>query len=172
MLHPLGQKELFSVAPIYQKLNGVIPVHGFYQAEGFATKPYMRELSEEGFSPDRVVSLKKREFISVIFYFYLTLEMSKKAAEYGQLFFLAFIIMVLKTNTASMVLLPLLNPNCSGPSRPFASAARVILSHILTVMSRSMLDGMVIGLYWPVSRVSPPYKITEVLNFGYGDDGK
>ena len=120
----------------------------------------MRELSEEGFSPDRVVSLKKREFISVIFYFYLTLEMSKKAAEYGQLFFLAFIIMVLKTNTASMVLLPLLNPNCSGPSRPFSSAALVILAHILTVMRRRILDGMVIGLYWAVSKVSPPCKIT------------
>ena len=91
--------------------------------------------------------------------------MSKKAAEYGQLFFLAFIIMVVKTNTASMVLLPFLNPNCSGPNRPFTSAARVILSHILTVMSLRMLDGMVIGRYWPVSRVSPPYKINRSIKF-------
>ena len=79
-----------------------------------------------------------------------------KAAEYGQCLLLALAMRVVRTKTASSVLLPRLNPNCSGPSRPLASAASVIRPHILTVISRRMLDGMVIGRYWPGSKESPP----------------
>ena len=91
--------------------------------------------------------------------------MSRKAAEYGQLLSLALLRRVVRTNTASTVLLPFLNPNCSGPNNPAVSAASVIRAHILTVSSLRMLDGMVIGRYWPVSRVSPPYKINRSIKF-------
>ena len=83
--------------------------------------------------------------------------MSRKAAEYGQLLPLALLRRVVRTNTASTVLLPFLNPNCSGPNNPAVSAASVIRAHILTVSSLRMLDGMVIGLYWPGWSESPPW---------------
>ena len=88
--------------------------------------------------------------------------MSRKAAANGQRFFIAFLNRVVKMNTASMVLLPFLNPNCSGPSRPLSSAALVIRVHIRTVMRRRILDGMVIGLYWDGSKVSPPCKVIKI----------
>ena len=49
-----------------------------------------------------------------------------KAAEYCQRFNLAFFISVASTNTASIVLFPRRNPNCSDPSKPLASAASVM----------------------------------------------
>lgn len=69
------------------------------------------------------------------------------AIEYGQVLRLAFCMREVSTNTASRVLLPFLKPNCSGPSRPLASAAAVIFPHILTVTRRNKFDGTVIGLY-------------------------
>ena len=82
--------------------------------------------------------------------------MSRKAAEYGQFFLLAFWNNVESTKIASLVLLPLRNPNCSGPSMLFDSATSVISLHILMVSNLRRLEGMVIGLYWPGSRESPP----------------
>ena len=70
------------------------------------------------------------------------------AAEYGQLLDLALESRVVRTNTASRVLRPFRNPNCSGPSIPLSSAMAVIRLHILTVMSLRMLEGTVMGLYW------------------------
>ena len=84
------------------------------------------------------------------------MEISIKAAENGQRFRFAFMMRVVRTKAASRVLLPLLKPNCSGPRRPLVSAAVVILSHILTVMRRRRFEGMVMGLYWPGWRESPP----------------
>ena len=72
--------------------------------------------------------------------------MSIKAAAKGQRFFLAFFMSVVRTKAASIVLRPRLNPNCSGPRNWFSSATVVIKPHILTVMSRRMLEGMVMGL--------------------------
>ena len=69
------------------------------------------------------------------------------AAEYGQFLDFAFFMSVDSTKTASIVLLPLLKPNCSGPRRPCSSAASVIRPHIRTVRSRRRLEGMVIGRY-------------------------
>ena len=82
--------------------------------------------------------------------------MSKNAEANGQRFDLAFLRRVESTKTASTVLRPLLNPNCSGPSNPLDSAASVIPAHILTVRSLSMLDGIVIGLYCAGDNESPP----------------
>ena len=50
-------------------------------------------------------------------------------------------------NAASVVLLPRLKPYCSGPSMLLFSTMVVIFSHILVVISRSKLEGTVMGLY-------------------------
>ena len=47
---------------------------------------------------------------------------------------------------ASVVLLPLLKPYCSGPNMPCFSAMLVIFSHILVVMSLNKFEGIVMGL--------------------------
>ena len=75
--------------------------------------------------------------------------------EYGQVLRLAFIINVESTNDASRVFLPRLKPNCSSPRSPLDSAQSVMMVHILTVIIRRMLDGIVIGRYWTGSRESP-----------------
>ena len=62
------------------------------------------------------------------------------------------------TSTASRVLRPLRNPNCSCPRRLLLSATAVIFRHIRTVMSLSRFEGMVMGRYWQACRESPPYK--------------
>ena len=85
-----------------------------------------------------------------------TLLMSMKAVAYGQFLALAFLSKVERTKTASMVLLPLLKPNCSGTRILLASATSVMDLHIRTVSSRRMLDGMVMGRYWLGWRESPP----------------
>ena len=85
-----------------------------------------------------------------------TFEMSMNAAEYCQFFALACFSNVVKTKTASRVLRPCRNPNCSGPTIPCSSAMLVIFLHILAVMSRKRLEGMVMGLYWLGSSESPP----------------
>ena len=87
-----------------------------------------------------------------------TFEMSLKAAEYGQLFLLAFCRSVVKIMTASIVLRPLLKPYCSGPNIELASTMLVIFSHIRMVIKRRRLDGIVIGRYWAGLRDSPPWK--------------
>ena len=79
-----------------------------------------------------------------------------KAAEYGQLFLLAFCRSVVKIMTASIVLRPLLKPYCSGPNIELASTMLVIFSHIRTVTRRKRLAGMVMGLYWAGLRESLP----------------
>ena len=70
------------------------------------------------------------------------------AAEYCQPLALALDRRGLSTKMASMVLRPLLNPNCSGPIMPLSSAMAVIFLFILAVTSLRMLDGTVIGRYW------------------------
>ena len=82
--------------------------------------------------------------------------MSRKAAENCQVFDLALLNRVVKTNTASKVLLPFRKPNCSCPTIPSLSAISVILVHILAVINRRIFDGTVIGLYIDGCRESPP----------------
>ena len=79
-----------------------------------------------------------------------------KATWKGQVLALALLNKVVRTKRASRVDLPCLNPNCSSPSIPSASAIAVILLHILFVMILSMLEGMVRGLYCPGDNESPP----------------
>ena len=69
-----------------------------------------------------------------------------KAAEYCQLFRLAFCSNDVRMNMASVVLLPRLNPYCSGPNMLLASTMLVIFSHILVVRSLNKLEGIVMGL--------------------------
>ena len=85
-----------------------------------------------------------------------TLEISINETENGQFLFLAFFIIVERTKTASIVLLLRRNPNCSGPSRPWASATSDIWPHMRTVTKRRRLLGMVIGLYCTGESESPP----------------
>ena len=86
-----------------------------------------------------------------------------KAVENGQRLLLAFFSKVESTNTASIVLLPLLNPYCSGPSRPWDSAMSVIRPHIRTVRSLRMFDGMVMGRYCAGDKESPPYGLFYIM---------
>ena len=53
--------------------------------------------------------------------YFITFEMSRNATENGQVLDLALDSRVVRRNTASRVLLPFLNPNCSSPSIPFSS---------------------------------------------------
>ena len=85
-----------------------------------------------------------------------TLDTSRKAAEYGQFLALAFLMRVESTNTASTVLRCFRNPNWWGPIKPWASVMSVMRVHIRTVNSRSRFEGIVIGLYCPGERESPP----------------
>lgn len=85
-----------------------------------------------------------------------TLEISRKAALYGQFLVLAFLRRVESTNTASKVLLFLLKPNCSCPRKPLASTTSVMCLHILTVRIRRIFDGIVIGRYIEGCSESPP----------------
>ena len=86
-----------------------------------------------------------------------------KAAEYCQVFDLALLNKVVKTKTASSVLLPFLKPNCSCPTIPSLSAMSVILVHILAVISRRMFEGTVIGRYIDGCKESPPYKMITTI---------
>ena len=79
-----------------------------------------------------------------------------KEAANGQLLTLAFWNMVERTKIASMVLRFFLKPNCSGPSICCSSAMEDMATHILTVISRNMFEGMVIGRYWTGCMESPP----------------
>ena len=85
-----------------------------------------------------------------------TLLISRNAATNGQRLFLAFFSSVVRTKAASIVLQPRLKPNCSSPRSLFSSTASVIRSHILTVIKRRILEGMVTGRYWDGSSVFPP----------------
>ena len=87
-----------------------------------------------------------------------TLDMSRKAIENGQRLDLAFFMSVDNTKTASIVLLPCLNPNCSGPSIPFSSASLDMIPDILTVRRRRRFDGIVMGRYCAADKESPPWK--------------
>ena len=91
-----------------------------------------------------------------------TLLMSMKAAEYCHPLDLAWLRRVVRTKMASMVLLLLRKPNCSGPSIPSLSTISVILWHIRAVIRRNRLEGTVIGRYWLGWRESPPYNINLV----------
>ena len=75
-----------------------------------------------------------------------TFEISTKAALNCQRLTLAFWNIVDNVKTASKILRPLRNPNCSLPSRLSSSIIFVILWHILTVSTRSRFDGTMIGL--------------------------
>ena len=86
----------------------------------------------------------------------ITLFISRKAATNGQRLFFAFFKRVVRTNAASRVLLPRLNPNWSSPRRWLSSTAAVISPHILTVTNRRRLEGIVTGRYWDGSREFPP----------------
>ena len=92
-----------------------------------------------------------------------TLDTSKKAAEYGQFLDLAFLMRVESRNTASTVLLFFRKPNWWGPISPWASVMSVIRVHILTVRRRSRFEGIVIGLYCPGERESPPCNINGLI---------
>ena len=82
--------------------------------------------------------------------------MSRNAIENGQCLALAFLISVDRTKAASMVLRPFLKPNCSPPSILCSSAMLVMMLVILTVRSLKMLEGTVMGRYWPMDKESPP----------------
>ena len=82
--------------------------------------------------------------------------MSINATENGQRLALAFFRRVERTKTASIVLLPFRNPNCSGPRSPWISDKVDTVSHIRIVMSLSKFEGIVMGRYWPGDRESPP----------------
>ena len=88
-----------------------------------------------------------------------TLLISINATEYGQDLALALFIKVLRINTASIVLLSFLKPNCSGPNIPCFSAMSIIFLFILLVISLRMLMGTVMGRYWTGCRESPPYSM-------------
>ena len=84
----------------------------------------MLELSIQGRTPNGIICLNLIDLFlgSVLIVLFVALDMSKKAALYGQVFAFALRRRVERRNMASSVLLFLQKPNWSGPIRSFFSA--------------------------------------------------